>query len=205
MNLIAASVIAFLALILFIGNWVVAIFASIRFASCDFHYPSLTFYSMFFNIVAMFAVFWLIGWDLGVVETVGMSLMVGLACDYVFHMAEAYVHAKRHVKASLDGSSFTERHFIRSPKFFLSHCRFEATRIALVHMGSSVLGGALTTVLSSSILMLTTIQIFTKFGIIVSVTLALSLIYTMLFFCSLMMLFGPRREFGDIYPCANSL
>lgn len=83
-----------------------------------------------------------------------MSLMVGLACDYVFHLAEAYTHAKRHLPSH---ASTPEAH------------RYEATRAALKRMGMAVLGGALTTVLSSAILLLCTIQIFFKFGVIVTV------------------------------------
>jgi predicted RND superfamily exporter protein len=75
-NLISTSLITLGSFLLFIGNWAITIIGCL---------------SMVYNIAAMFAVFWFIGWDLGVVEAVGMSLMVGLACDYVFHMAESYV------------------------------------------------------------------------------------------------------------------
>jgi len=138
---------------------------------------------MLFNIAAMFAVFWLIGWDLGVVEAVGMSLMVGLACDYVFHMAEAYMHTKEKCRPE-QGNALTQR--------------YVAMQLALRRMGVSIIGGAVTTVVSSSVLLLTTIQIFTKFGVIVSVTLALSLVYTLFFFTSFGMLIGPRNKFGDL-------
>jgi predicted RND superfamily exporter protein len=34
------------------------------------------------------------GWQLGAMEAISMTLLVGLSVDYVFHMADAYTEAQ---------------------------------------------------------------------------------------------------------------
>jgi predicted RND superfamily exporter protein len=38
----------------------------------------------------MLALYYLMGWDMGVVEAISVSILIGLSVDYFFHLAEAY-------------------------------------------------------------------------------------------------------------------
>ena len=49
---------------------------------------------MIFIITAMLAFFVLMGWTLGAVEAVCLSIIVGLSVDYALHLGHAYVHSE---------------------------------------------------------------------------------------------------------------
>lgn len=72
-------------------------------------------------------------------------------------------------------------------------------------MGLSVVCGAVTTIAASSVLLLCKLQIFAKFGLIVSVNTALSLILTLFFFCPILMMFGPLGTTGDVVVMTKNL
>lgn len=69
----------------------------------------------------------LIGWELGTIESVSATILVGLSVDYVVHLAQAYVECK----------------FIK---------RNERVKSALFEMGSTVFGGAITSLGASVML-----------------------------------------------------
>jgi predicted RND superfamily exporter protein len=41
-------------------------------------------------------VFTLVGWTMGIVEAVSITILVGLSCDFSLHLAEAYSHSTFH-------------------------------------------------------------------------------------------------------------
>ena len=49
---------------------------------------------MLFVIVGMLAFFVLMGWTLGAVEAVCLSIIVGLSVDYALHIGHSYVHSE---------------------------------------------------------------------------------------------------------------
>ena len=81
---------------------------------------------------------------LGVLESICLSLLVGLSVDYVAHLANAYVEAPANLNSAQRASH------------------------AMVHLGVSVLSGALSTSVSGITLFGTTIYFFTLFGYFVS-------------------------------------
>jgi len=43
----------------------------------------------------------MIGWQLGVIESISVTILVGLSVDYIVHLAVGYVesrHSKRHAR-----------------------------------------------------------------------------------------------------------
>lgn len=116
----------------------------------------------------------LLGWPLGITESVGIVIAVGYSFDGIAHVATAYVES---------GSSE----------------RLARTRHALTDLGISVLFGALTTLLAGLCLFPGIIVFFVKFaGLIVS-TIILSVIWSLGFFPALLMVVGPEGKFGSLW------
>lgn len=126
------------------------------------------------TIVSSLAFFRLMGWELGIVEAISIAVLVGLSVDYCLHLADAYNHSK-----AKPGK------------------RYPRSQDALTDMGASIVGGALTTIASSFMLLFCTIQIFVKFGLIVTVNTAFSILLTIFVFCPLLMVAGPQRDQGN--------
>lgn len=102
-----------------------------------------------------------------------MCLLVGLAVDYVVHLAEGY-----HLSLHTD--------------------RKNRTRDMLEEMGTSVFFGACTTLGASSFMFFSVIQFFTQFGIFLFCTIGFSLFFSLGLFTVLMGLIGPEGEFGSL-------
>jgi hypothetical protein len=125
------------------------------------------------NLVVMLALYEVWGWTLGAIEAISISILVGLAVDYCFHLAEAYA---------------------------ISHQAGRIDRVAeaLTHMGTSVVGGAITTAASAIFLLFCQVEIFHKFGVIVVVNTVFSVVFTFGFFCSMLAVVGPVGHWGEI-------
>lgn len=80
-----------------------------------------------------------LGWELGTIESLCATILVGLSVDYVVHLANSYIE---------------------------SHSVDRAGRVKdmIVEMGITVVGGAITSVGASAVLLLCKIQFFFKFG-----------------------------------------
>lgn len=77
--------------------------------------------------VCILGFMYVLGWELGTIESVSATVLVGLSVDYVVHLAQAYVEA--------DAVSREAR-----------------VRSALLEMGSTVFGGAITSLGASAFL-----------------------------------------------------
>ncbi|XP_062590675.1 protein dispatched homolog 1-like isoform X2 [Saccostrea cucullata] len=115
----------------------------------------------------------LLGWKLGVLESLNLCMVVGLAVDYVVHLAEAYN---------------------------MSPCmkRQDKTRNMLEKMGLSVLSGAFTTFGASVFMLGAQIQFIYQFGIFVMITVFTSLFLSLFCFTSFLLLLGPEGDSGSI-------
>jgi predicted RND superfamily exporter protein len=82
----------------------------------------------------------MVGWKLGMLESLNLSLVVGLAVDYVVHLAEGY-----HSCPSAD--------------------RLARTHYMLDHMGVSILSGALTTMGAGAFMFGAVILFFLQVGV----------------------------------------
>ncbi|XP_077990897.1 protein dispatched-like [Glandiceps talaboti] len=115
----------------------------------------------------------MIGWKLGLLESLNLSLIVGLAVDYVVHLAEGY-----HLSPKED--------------------RLGRLQDMLEHVGVSVISGAATTLGASLFMLFAQILFFMQFGIFMFCTIGFSLIFSLGLFTTLLGLIGPQGETGSL-------
>jgi len=74
-GVVVAALISLLSLLAFTSNVLVALLALM---------------SQLATVFSMLALYYLMGWQMGVVEAISVSILIGLSVDYFFHLAEAY-------------------------------------------------------------------------------------------------------------------
>merc|ERR1712204_96954 len=145
-------------------------------------------------IVSLFAVFdivgimlcelsimYLMGWKFGVSESVAIVIIIGFSVDYVVHLANAYLESS-------------------------AHSRHERLSFALLTMGISVVSGAVTTFGAGFFLIFPPVIFFYKMGLLMISTVFLSIFWAMCFFTSIIALWGPEGDAGDLkkyFRCRN--
>lgn len=102
----------------------------------------------------------LLGWKLGISESLAIVILIGFSIDYVVHLAA---------------------HYVGSPH----EKRYERMKYAYKEMGVSIFAGAITTAGSGMFLCMSTTLIFFKFGIIITSTIVFALYYSLIFFGSI--------------------
>merc|ERR1711959_506218 len=90
-----------------------------------------------------------LGWELGTIESICLTILAGFSVDYVVHLAHAFVHANK------------------------GKARTEKVKAALDEIGISVFGGMITSASAAVALMLCQLQFFAKFGIFLILTVVL--------------------------------
>lgn len=118
----------------------------------------------------------LLGWKLGVMESLNLTLVVGLAVDYCVHLADGYVRSKK-----------TKR--------------VDRLRDMLKTVGVSVLSGACTTLGASAFMLGSQIMFFCQFGIFMFCTIGFSIIFALGFFTVVVGLIGPEGDTGSLKNC----
>jgi predicted RND superfamily exporter protein len=127
----------------------------------------------------------------GVIESISITVLVGLSVDYVVHLANSYIEAdmedvkKRHPRYK-DGPADAE----------LSTAEERELRVfgALEEMGVTVFGGACTSLGASGMLFLCYFQTFFKFGGFMFMTITTSFIFANFFFMPLLSVAGPTGK-----------
>ncbi|XP_061168958.1 protein dispatched homolog 3-like [Saccostrea echinata] len=130
-------------------------------------------FSICCTTVCVIGVIPLAGWKLGFMTALNMCLVVGLAVDYVVHLAEGYTLS-------------------------VHKDRYNRTRDMLEMMGSSVFFGACTTLGASLFLFATEIQFFLQFGVFMFCTIGFSLMFSLGLFTLLVGLIGPQNNTGNL-------
>ena len=115
-------------------------------------------------------------WNLGIAETVSAVIVIGFSIDYTVHIGHMYQEAN---------------------EFNLKY-RNLRTLYALERMGSTVLAGAVTTAGSALFMLGCQMTFFYKMALLISITIFFSLIYSLGFLVSFMILLGPEKDFGII-------
>ena len=108
------------------------------------------------------------GWELGFLESICFSILVGLSCDFIIHFAHSYSIA--------EGS------------------RVDKAMASVVTMGPPIFFAGITTALSGVCLFFCTILFYAKFGAILLLTMAYSLLGTFLFLVPLLALLGTTKS-----------
>lgn len=106
--------------------------------------------------------------------SINMTMLVGLAVDYVVHLAEGY-------------------------KFSLHTDRKNRTRDMLESMGTSVLAGACTTLGASFFMLFSQLKFYLQFGTFMFTTIGFSLCFSLGLFTVILGILGPQNEQGSIY------
>ncbi len=115
----------------------------------------------------------MLGWKLGVMESLNLTLVVGLAVDYCVHLADGYVRSKK-----------TKR--------------VDRIRDMLRGVGVSVLSGACTTLGASSFMLGSKILFFFQFGMFMFCTIGFSILFALCFFTVVVGLIGPEGDSGSL-------
>ena len=115
----------------------------------------------------------IVGWGLGPLESILIVIVIGFSVDYTVHLADSYMQ---------------------------SHAPTREGKVtdALVHTGSSVLSGAISTIGASIPMFFAKIIFFYKFGIFILLTIALSLNFSLVFFSAVLAWVGPLGKTGEV-------
>lgn len=151
--------VAFLVLIMATGNIILAFYAVLSIA-------------LIVCVVLGMAEF-IMGWGLGIAESIAAVIVVGFSVDYVVHLAHMYEECEE-------------------PK------RESRVTHSLARMGVTVLAGGITTAGAGAFMLGCSMTFFTKMAVLMVMTICSSLVFANGFFISLCALAGPHGESGDI-------
>ena len=101
------------------------------------------------------------GWDLGIAESIAGIIVIGFSVDYVVHLTHMYMDGF-HV------GGFSDRDLRIS--------------YALEKMGGTVFAGAVTTAGSGAVMWICQLTFFTKMAVLITMTILFSLFYSTLFY-----------------------
>ena len=158
----------------------------------------------------------LMGWKLGLLESMCMSILVGMSVDFVVHFAHSWVTAwasddinadnslhadgtgspTETTKQTTDGANDAEAadRTTAQAVFQPASRRGELsarTRTSLSTVGISVLSAGVTTMVAAFVLFFGTIIFFSKFGTMLALAMSFSLIYSLVFFHAVVSWLGP--------------
>ncbi|XP_026053498.1 protein dispatched homolog 3-like [Carassius auratus] len=126
------------------------------------------------------AVMYWLGWEMGAVEAISLSILVGSSVDYCLHLVEGYLLA-----GEADSSGLASHSSESSIK------RQTRTLDAANHVGVAIVSSAVTTVISTIPLFFCVIVPFAKFGQIVAINTAISIAFTLTVTTALLATMGP--------------
>uniref|UniRef100_A0A8C4HMN3 Dispatched RND transporter family member 3 n=1 Tax=Dicentrarchus labrax TaxID=13489 RepID=A0A8C4HMN3_DICLA len=120
------------------------------------------------------AVMYWLGWEMGAVEAISLSILVGSSVDYCLHLVEGYLLAGETMP-----STPAERQ--------------RRTLEAVNHVGVAIVSSAVTTVISTVPLFFCVIVPFAKFGQIVAINTAVSILFTLTVTVAMLASMAPAR------------
>eukprot|EP00588_Corethron_pennatum_P010651 CAMPEP_0194273942 /NCGR_PEP_ID=MMETSP0169-20130528/7166_1 /TAXON_ID=218684 /ORGANISM="Corethron pennatum, Strain L29A3" /LENGTH=1182 /DNA_ID=CAMNT_0039017033 /DNA_START=178 /DNA_END=3726 /DNA_ORIENTATION=- len=133
------------------------------------------FRASFFAIVSIYgiiscvmSILILMGWEMGALESLCMSILAGASVDFIVHIGHSYMES-------------------------LSEDRSESVRKSLGSIGISVVSAGLTTIITALICILCKMDFFTKFGIFLSIAMVVALIFAFFCYPALLGALGPER------------
>jgi predicted RND superfamily exporter protein len=158
----------------------------------------------------MLALLVAVGWEFGVIEALCVSILIGTSIDYCIHMAVSYVEAGRTSPQERLLESLVRKR--RRSLLLLFHCsaqrvlrlrtdfvlRMSQTRrgstLAQGRTGSTITGGACTTIVSSLMLCFCQITVFNKIALVMIFNTVVGYAMALLFFASLMSIVYVERR-----------
>lgn len=167
------------------GASLILAFVIIVLSTKDFVLTCTAVLTIFLIVVALIASIVWIGWSVSVLESICLTILVGLSVDYTIHLA----------------NSWRESDLKNREK------RLQGT---LLEIGISVFSASITTLLACIPLFFCYVLFFKKFGIFIAMTIFWSTIYAFGVFCALLAFYGPvhgRNDFKYAYyrlTCADN-
>jgi len=138
---------------------------------------SITCMTISLVLLNVFAVIAAAGMDIGAIESTLLTLVIGVSVDYQLHLVIGYSDGQFEAK-------------IQDREGRCEH--------ALGTVGSSVLAGSITTIISTSLLLFATIAFFSQFAFIMVVASLIALIYGLVVLPVLLSTIGPQNDHGTI-------
>ncbi|XP_056274431.1 protein dispatched homolog 3 [Pseudoliparis swirei] len=132
-------------------------------------------------ICLVVAIMYWLGWEMGGMEAISLSILVGSSVDYCLHLVEGYLLAGEAV------SSMPGHNSEPGPE------RQRRTLEAVNHVGVAILSSAVTTVISTVPLFFCVIVPFAKFGQIVAINTAVSICFTLTVTVAMLACVAPAR------------
>ena len=152
---------------------VVLAFVVLTVTTCNWKVAALATMTIIGVLGSFFLTFAAQALTIGLYEAMFLSLTAGFAVDYVVHLAHSYN------ESGLDDREDRMQH-------------------ALGSMGVSVLSGAISTLMASSMLFACSFNVFMTFGGFIFFVIFWSLLWAMCFFPAIMMTIGPCNDSGKI-------
>lgn len=137
-------------------------------------------------VTCVLGVFVQIGWKLNIVESVIMSVSVGVACDFSAHLANAFN------KVKVEEEDHVPLTFPRTMEEFWQHYALSTAKAtgAVRELGVTLSMGFLTTFLSGVVLLFGTLYFFQQFGVFMTTLMAFSLTLAFCFLMPILATFG---------------
>ncbi|KAK7094104.1 protein dispatched homolog 3-like [Littorina saxatilis] len=126
------------------------------------------------------AIFFMVGWQMGGVEAVSLSILVGSSVDYCVHLVEGYLLMGKTMPAHIASGTNKEIRRWRTSK-------------SVQHIGASIISSAVTTIVAAIPLTQTVIQPFSKFGDIVLINSSVAILYTLTLCVALLATIAPAK------------
>jgi len=120
-------------------------------------------------ILTVVCIMVLMGWELGISESCGIVIAIGLSVDYIVHLAGDYAHSMLQLRSEKMDQSYR-------------------------NMGVSIISGSITTFGSAIFLFGGDLSLYNKFAVIISSTVAISFMVSMFLFGAICHAIGPEGE-----------
>jgi len=140
----------------------------------------------------------MMGWMIGSIEVISLVIFVGYSVTYSLHVAHTYAEAHLPTQgqdgdeeAPLAEGMLSEQ---GGPPLSAADARKLRTKMAIAHIGTSVLSSAISTIGSSIFLLFCTMVIFVKLGAVLLTVTFLSIVCALVALPALLMLVGPPPE-----------
>jgi len=153
---------------------------------------------IFMNIVIVLGSFSFAGWKLGGIEAVSLSILVGTCVDYCIHMLEGYLESDPD-HLGMERNPDTGKIITASGREW--DPREWRMRHAMMTVGVPVFHSAITTGGSAWILTFTELPLFNKFGKIICINTAVSIILTMTLVPAMLATCGPLKHTETLKAC----
>jgi predicted RND superfamily exporter protein len=134
----------------------------------NFRVSSFAIVSIYGIIGCVMSILILLGWEMGMLESMCMSILAGVAVDFVIHIGHAYIEG-------------------------MTENRTENVRNALGALGISVISAGVTTLASALLLFGCTITFFSKFGTFLSLAMVTSLSFAFFLYPPILGVCGPVK------------